>query len=54
ETLEALAWDPQTAGGLLISIPAERAAVLEATLAGEGLLVARIGAIEDGTGVVFR
>ena len=26
----ALAWDPQTSGGLLVSVPAERGAVLEA------------------------
>ena len=34
---EALAYDPQTAGGLLVSMPGERAAVLEATLAAAGL-----------------
>ncbi|MEX2614167.1 MAG: selenide, water dikinase SelD, partial [Gaiellaceae bacterium] len=54
ETHEALAYDPQTAGGLLVSIPAERAAVLEATFADEGLLAARIGTVEDGSGVVLR
>jgi selenide, water dikinase len=54
EALAALAYDPQTAGGLLVSLPGERAAVVEATLAAEGLIAARIGRIEEGTGVVFR
>jgi selenide,water dikinase len=54
EALEALAYDPQTAGGLLVSIPGERVAVLEATLAAEGIFAARIGRVEEGSGVVFR
>jgi selenide,water dikinase len=54
EVLEALAYDPQTAGGLLVSMPGERAPVLEATLAAAGLFAARIGRVEEGSGVVFR
>ncbi|HSO02720.1 MAG TPA: selenide, water dikinase SelD [Gaiellaceae bacterium] len=50
---EALAWDPQTAGGLLISVPQERAAVLEATFEAEGVLAARVGRVEEGAGVVL-
>ncbi len=50
-TLEALAYDPQTAGGLLISLPADRGAVLEATFASRGLRAARIGSVELGSGV---
>jgi selenide,water dikinase len=53
EALEALAYDPQTAGGLLVSMPNERAPVLEATLAAQGLPVARIGRVEEGAGVFF-
>jgi selenide,water dikinase len=52
--LAALAYDPQTAGGLLVSVAGERAAVLEATLAAAGVLSARIGRVEEGSGVVFR
>jgi selenide,water dikinase len=52
--LELLSYDPQTAGGLLVAVPAERGAVLEATFAAEGLLLARIGAVEAGAGVVLR
>jgi selenide,water dikinase len=51
---EALAYDPQTAGGLLVSLPADRGAVLEATFAAGGLALARIGAVEEGAGVVLR
>jgi selenide,water dikinase len=54
EARESLAYDPQTAGGLLVSIPAERGAVLEATFATEGLALARIGSVEAGAGVVLR
>ena len=53
EAAEALAYDPQTAGGLLVTMPSERAPVLEATLAEEGILAARIGRVEEGTGVVL-
>src|SRR5437667_1624882 len=40
-TLEALGYDPQTAGGLLVSVPAERGPALEAEFAGRRLVVAR-------------
>jgi selenide,water dikinase len=51
---EALAYDPQTAGGLLVSLPAERGVVLEATFESAGLFLRRIGYVEDGDGVLFR
>ena len=53
-TLEALAHDPQTAGGLLISMPRERAPVLEATFSAEGLFLRTIGRVDAGSGVVFE
>jgi selenide, water dikinase len=51
DRLAALGFDPQTAGGLLVSLPAEKAAVLEARFAAEELFLARIGLVEDGSGV---
>jgi selenide,water dikinase len=54
EDLEAVAYDPQTAGGLLVTLPAERGAVLEATFADRGLFLARIGRIVEGSGVSLR
>ncbi len=53
EASEALAYDPQTAGGLLVSLPAERGAVLVASFAAAGLELAEIGRLEGGSGVVL-
>ncbi len=50
--LAVLGHDPQTAGGLLVSVPAARGAVLEATFRDAGLFLARIGRVEDGVGVM--
>ena len=51
--LDVLAFDPQTAGGLLVSLPAAKSAVLEAAFSTAGLFLARIGRVEAGAGVVF-
>ena len=51
---EALAYDPQTAGGLLVSLPHERASVLEATFSASDLAIWRVGTVEDGAEVVLR
>jgi selenide,water dikinase len=51
ETLVALGYDPQTAGGLLISAPAAHAPVLEAEFGRRGLFVRRVGRVEEGSGV---
>ena len=48
---ETLAYDPQTAGGLLVSLPAERAAVALAALAADGVTTARVGRVVEGSGV---
>ena len=52
--LELLGFDPQTAGGLLVSLPREQAAVLEADFRSRGLPIARIGEVEEGSGVIVR
>jgi selenide,water dikinase len=52
--LQTLAYDPQTAGGLLLSLPRERGATLEAEFARRGLFLRRIGSVEEGAGVAFR
>jgi len=51
--LDILGFDPQTAGGLLVSIPAAKGAVLEAAFADAGLMLARIGRVEGGAGVAL-
>ena len=53
DDLVAVAYDPQTSGGLLIALPAEKAAVLSAAFDARGLFLARIGRVEAGAGVVL-
>jgi selenide,water dikinase len=52
DELAALGFDPQTAGGLLVAIAADRAVTLEAELAARDVVAQRIGSVETGAGVV--
>jgi selenide,water dikinase len=54
DTLSALGYDPQTAGGLLVSVPGERAAPLEAEFTARKLFIRRIGRVEEGSGVTVE
>jgi selenide, water dikinase len=49
--LVELAYDPQTAGGLLVSLPADKGPVLEAEFGRAGLFLARIGVVVSGAGL---
>ncbi|MDE3189551.1 MAG: selenide, water dikinase SelD [Acidobacteriota bacterium] len=51
EAVLALGYDAQTAGGLLVSLPADRALSLESEFRARDLFIARIGRVEDGAGV---
>ena len=53
DDLVALAYDPQTSGGLLISLPADKAASLGAAFAARELFLARIGRVTEGAGVAL-
>jgi selenide,water dikinase len=48
-----LAYDPQTAGGLLIAIPQEKSFALEAEFARAGSFLARVGRVVEGSGVAL-
>jgi selenide,water dikinase len=50
----ALAYDPQTSGGLLVSLPADRAPVLQAEFASRKLFACRVGRVVEGSGVFLR
>ena len=52
--LVELAYDPQTAGGLLVSLPREKGPALEAQFARAGGFLSRIGTVAAGSGVVLR
>jgi selenide,water dikinase len=54
EVLDALGYDPQTAGGLLVSIPSDKGAALEAEFAARRLFLRRVGHVEEGSGVVVE
>jgi selenide,water dikinase len=53
EALLALAYDPQTSGGLLISLPADKGGTLAAAFAQNDLVLARVGRVVDGAGVAL-
>jgi selenide,water dikinase len=46
--LVELAYDPQTAGGLLVSLPRDQGPALEAEFAAAGLFLQRVGSVEAG------
>src|SRR5438067_1991909 len=52
EAIVALGFDPQTAGGLLVSLPADQGPALEAEFEARKLFIRRIGHVEEGSGVV--
>ena len=54
EELLALGYDAQTAGGLLISLPADKGLSLESEFRARDLFLRRIGAVEAGSGVAVR
>jgi selenide, water dikinase len=54
DELLALAYDAQTAGGLLVTVPAEKAVSLEGEFERAGLFLARVGEVEEGAGVVLE
>ena len=53
EDLLALGYDAQTAGGLLISLPADKALSLTAEFRSQNFFIERVGSVEPGTGVAF-
>src|SRR5215217_8647183 len=54
DALVALGYDPQTAGGLLVSVTGERAPALEAEFASRKLFIRRVGRVEEGAGVLVE
>jgi selenide, water dikinase len=54
DAVVTLAYDPQTAGGLLVTLSNDKAAVLQARFDAEELFLARIGRVEEGAGVTLR
>jgi selenide,water dikinase len=54
EAIVALGFDPQTAGGLLVSLPSEQGPALEAEFGARRLFLRRIGRVEEGSGVLVQ
>jgi selenide,water dikinase len=48
-----LAHDPQTSGGLLAAVPADRVASVQSVLAAAGVESWRVGRVEAGSGVAL-
>jgi selenide, water dikinase len=54
EAVLALGYDAQTAGGLLVSLPADKGVSLQGVFRARDLFIARIGRVEAGAGVSVR
>jgi selenide,water dikinase len=54
EWLSALLFGPETSGGLLLSLPAERASVLETAFHAAGLDIWRVGSAFEGRGILLE
>jgi len=54
EEVLALGYDAQTAGGLLVSLPADKGLSLESAFRARDLYLARIGRVEAGAGVAVE
>jgi selenide,water dikinase len=54
EELLALGYDAQTAGGLLVSLPADKALSLQNEFRARDLLLVHVGSVEEGEGIVVR
>ena len=51
EAYDALGYDPQTAGGLLVALPRDKTPALEAAFEAKHLFLRRVGLVEEGDGV---
>ncbi|MBD0291476.1 MAG: selenide, water dikinase SelD, partial [Thermoleophilia bacterium] len=51
DPLAVVGYDPQTGGGLLVALAADKGPMLEASFAAAGLFAARVGCVEPGAGV---
>ena len=54
DAILALGYDAQTAGGLLIALPADKALSLESAFRARDLFIKRVGSVDDGAGVSVR
>ncbi len=54
DDLLALAYDAQTAGGLLVTLPSDKSLSLEAEFRARGAFLQRVGSVEEGEGVVLE
>ena len=53
EDVLALGYDAQMSGGLLVSLPADKALSLQAEFRARDLFLARVGSVEEGEGLVL-